>query len=107
MTTLQQAGAATEAAILNRLDAQEARDDAKAEFISRYVSDNREVFASDPDLIDEAISGTSPELMDRLFESMVPLSMRGDGNPAQAVIDDILDNHLAWLAEAEWNRRHG
>lgn len=102
MTKLQQASAAKEAAILDRLEAKELLEDAKQQFISDYIAENRKAITGDLDRIAELAKETEGDKYDRLFDAMAELAYSGSSKQLQAVIDEIIDDHLAELAEQEW-----
>lgn len=102
MTKLQQAGAAKEAAILNRLEAQELAHDAKQQFISEFIAEHRKEIICDMSKIAELAKEAGGEKIERLFDAMAELAYSGVSRSLQAVIDDIIDDHLEDQAEKEW-----
>lgn len=102
MTKLQQAGAAKEAAILNRLEAQELAHDAKQQFISDYIAENRKAIIGDLNKIAELAKDAECDKYDRLFDAIAELSYSGVSKQLQAVVDEIIDDHLEAQAEKEW-----
>lgn len=102
MTKLQQAGAAKEAAILNRLEAQELAHDAKQQFISEFIAERRKAIINDLDRIAELAKEAEDDKYNRLFDAMAETAYSGVSKQLQAVIDEIIDDHLESQAEKEW-----
>ena len=102
MSQLQQASAAKEAAILDRLEAKELLEDAKQQFISDFIAERRNAIISDMDRIAELAKEADDDKYNRLFDAMAELAYSGVSNQLQAVIDEIIDDHLEAQAEKEW-----
>ena len=74
----------------------------KQEFISGFIARNRHGISGDMDKIAEIAMGASGDKYMRLFDCIAELSYSGSSKQLQAVIDEIIDDHLEAKAEKEW-----
>lgn len=102
MSKLQQASAAKDAAILDLLEAKELEEDAKQEFISSFIARKRHEISGDMTKIAEIAMDASGDKYNRLFDCIAELSYSGASKALQAVIDEIIDDHLEEQAAREW-----
>ena len=74
----------------------------KQQFISDYITENRKAITGDLNRIAELAKEAEDDKYNRLFDAMAELSYSGASKQLQAVIDDIIDDHLEAQAEKEW-----
>ena len=86
----------------NQQEAAELRDNAKQEFISQYVAEHRKAIINSADRIAELAKEAEDDKYERLFDAMAELAYSGSSKQMQAVIDEIIDDHLEEQAEKEW-----
>lgn len=82
----------------------------KQQFIVDFIARNRQKISGDMDKIAEIAMGASGDKYMRLFDCIAELSYSVASKSLQAVIDEIVDDHLAeqaakeWEAACEWRR---
>lgn len=74
----------------------------KQEFISNFIARNRHEISGDMSKIAEIAMVASGYKYNRLFDCIAELSYSGVSKSLQAVIDEIIDDHLAEQAVKEW-----
>ena len=74
----------------------------KQQFISDFIARNRQKISGDMDKIAEIAMGASGDKYMRLFDGIAELSYSGVSKQLQAVVDEIIDDHLADQANKEW-----
>ena len=74
----------------------------KQHFISSFIARNRHGISGDMAKIAEIAMGASGDKYSRLFDCIAELSYSGASKSLQAVIDEIIDDHLAEQAVREW-----
>ena len=78
----------------------------KQQFISEFIAEKRKAITGDLNRIAELAKEADDDKYNRLFEAMAELSYSGVSNQLQAVIDEIIDDHLEAKAEKEWEAEH-
>lgn len=102
MNQLQRAAGIAEGRILDAMEAAELRDNAKQEFISEFIAEHRKDIISNLDRIAELAKEAEDDKYERLFDAMSELAYSGSSKQLQAVIDEVIDDHLEAQAEKEW-----
>ena len=102
MNQLQRAAGIAEGRILDAMEAAELRDNAKQEFISEFIAEHRKAIISNLGRIAELAKEAEDDKYERLFDAMAELAYSGSSKQLQAVIDEIIDDHLEAQAEKEW-----
>ena len=74
----------------------------KQHFISGFIARNRQAISGDMTKIAEIAMGASGDKYIRLFDCIAELSYSGVSKSLQAVIDEIIDDHLEEQSVMEW-----
>lgn len=74
----------------------------KQQFISEFIAERRKAIINNLDRIAELAKEADDDKYNRLFDAMAELAYSGVSKQLQAVIDEIIDDHLEAQAEKEW-----
>ena len=74
----------------------------KQQFISEFIAERRKAIINNLDRIAELAKDADDDKYNRLFDAMAELAYSGSSKQLQAVIDEIIDDHLEAQAEKEW-----
>ena len=74
----------------------------KQQFISDFIASKRQSIAGDMVKIAELAKDASDDNYNRLFDCIAELSYSGVSKSLQAVIDEIIDDHMEAQAIKEW-----
>jgi len=75
----------------------------RAEFVAAYVAKHYPAHINDPELVKEAIENATESLSEALFYE---LATEVRPKRLQAIVDDMVDSRLAWLAGQEWEKKN-
>ena len=74
----------------------------KQQFISEFIAEHRKAIINNLDRIAELAKEEEDDKYNLLFDAMADLAYSGSSKRMQAVIDEIIDDHLEEQAEKEW-----
>ena len=103
MNQLQRAAGITEGRILDAMEAEELRDNAKEMFIEKFIEENRARVEGNADLIAVIAMEAEEDKYLELFDGMAELSCTGSREKLDAAIKAIVDDYLLGGAQRAWS----
>ena len=103
MNQLQRAAGITEGRILDAMEAEELRDNAKEMFIEKFIEENRARVEGNAKLIAVIAMEAEEDKYLELFDGMAELSCTGSREKLDASIKAIVDDYLLGGAQRAWS----
>ena len=103
MNQLQRAAGITEGRILDAMEAEELRDNAKEMFIEKFIEENRARVEGNAELIAVIAMEAEEDKYLELFDGMAELSCTGSREKLDAAIKAIVDDYLLCGAQRAWS----
>ena len=103
MNQLQRAAGITEGRILDAMEAEELRDNAKEMFIEKFIEENRARVECNAELIAVIAMEAEEDKYLELFDGMAELSCTGSREKLDAAIKAIVDDYLLGGAQRAWS----
>lgn len=106
MNQLQRAAGIAEGRILDAMEAEELRDNAKEMFIEKFIEENRARVEGNADLIAVIAMEAEEDKYLELFDGMAELSCTGSREKLDAAIKAIVDDYLLGGAQRAWSEMY-
>ena len=103
MNQLQRAAGITEGRILDAMEAEELRDNAKEMFIEKFIEENRARVEGNAELIAIIAMEAEEDKYLELFDGMAELSCTGSREKLDAAIKAIVDDYMLGGAQRAWS----